>query len=261
MTTPPQVALVTGSSGGIGRAIALRLAEMGAAVAVVARLDARYPATPQDAVNEIISSGGRAVAFECDLSVAKERAGLVTRVEAELGGVDILVNNAAVSNFDYLASFKLSRLDLMLDVQVRTPLELAQAVLPGMKNRGRGWIVNVSSKAADHPTIPPVREGVSLNTVYGMCKAAVERFSTGLAAELYDDGIDVNALAPTYIVPTFGAKAFFDLAQRELESPDDMARATAALIRPLEARITGGVLYSQDVLASVGLRPAEVVLP
>ena len=91
----------------------------------------------------------------------------------------------------------------MFDVQVEAPFHLAQLVLPGDAGEGPGWILNISSIAARHPAMPPsgwARGG----TVYGMCKAALERFSTGLAAELYDDDIAVNALSPTKVVPTPG---------------------------------------------------------
>jgi NAD(P)-dependent dehydrogenase (short-subunit alcohol dehydrogenase family) len=89
----------------------------------------------------------------------------------------------------------------MFDVQVEAPFHLAQLVVPGMRQAGRGWILNISSVAARHPVIPPGPRAGRGGTVYGMCKAALERFSTGLAAELYADNIAVNALSPTRVVP------------------------------------------------------------
>jgi citronellol/citronellal dehydrogenase len=254
-----RVALVTGASGGIGRAIALRLAAAGLQVAVAARTDDRYPATIEETVDAIRALGGRAVPYECDLSLREDRLGLVPRVQADLGAVDVLVNNAAVSTMEAIETFPERRVTLMFNVQVRTALELSQAVIPGMRERGRGWIINITSAAARHPHPPASGVGVqaSRNTVYGMCKAAIERLSTGLAAELYDDGINVNALAPTHIVPTFGAKAFFDLSERTTEPPEDMADAIHHLVSPAAARITGQILYSQDVLQQAhGQEPA-----
>jgi NAD(P)-dependent dehydrogenase (short-subunit alcohol dehydrogenase family) len=131
-----RIALVTGSSGGIGRAIAGKLATNGMSVAVVARRDERYPATPQDTVDEIRAAGGHAVPFECDLSVIEDRAQLVPRVMSELGPIDVLVNNAMVSTFEATAEFRSSRLSLVLDVQVRAVVELCQAMLPAMRERG-----------------------------------------------------------------------------------------------------------------------------
>ena len=238
-----RVALVTGSSGGLGRSIAVRLAQGGATIAVTARRDARYPGTVEETKALIEQAGGTAVTYDCDLSVAEERAGLVSRVQQDLGDVDILVNNAAVSHMEPLSTFPMKRLDLMLDVQVRTPMVLAQGVIPGMRAKGRGWIVNITSPAAIHPE-PTGGLEWSRNTVYGMCKAAVERFTTGLAAELYDDGIDVNALAPRTMVKTFGAAAFFDVEQHETEPPELIAEAVAQLTDPDAERVTGGIFYT-----------------
>jgi citronellol/citronellal dehydrogenase len=256
------VALVTGASGGIGRAVSLRLAQDGFHVAAAARTDSRYPGTVEETVAAIESVGGRATAFECDLSVRDQRLDLVARVREQLGPVAALVNNAAVSTMEPVATFPERRMTLMFDVQVRAPFELSQQVLPDMVRAGAGSIVNVSSPAAWHPD-PGNGTGptVGRTTVYGMCKAALERFTTGLAAEVFDAGIDVNALAPTFIVPTFGAAAFFDVSSYEAEPPDAMADAVAYLVAPATPRTTGQILYSQDVLARAGYPTPRKVQP
>lgn len=248
-----RVALVTGASGGIGQAIAVRLGLAGLHVAVCARTDDRYPGNILDTVRMIEAGGGSAGAFECDLSVREQRLGLIGRVRELLGDVDVLVNNAAVSTMEPIADFRERRLTLMFDVQVRAPLELSQGVLPGMRRSGRGWIVNVTSIGARHREVPGggVGPDVGRGTVYGMCKAALERFSTGLAAEVYDDGIDVNALGPTDVVATPGARAFFDLSQYAIEPPEVMAEAVMRLCDPTAARRTGQILYSQDVAGAI----------
>lgn len=249
-----RVAIVTGSSGGIGRAVALRLAQAGIAVAVASRTDDRYPGTNAETVDLIRAVGGIAEAFECDLSKREDRLGLVARVTEKLGRVEILVNNAAVSTMEPLSTFPENRLTLMFDVQVRAPFELSQQVLPGMRAAGRGWIINVSSPAAFHPVAGEEADGnPGRTTVYGMCKIALERFSTGLAAEVYDEGIDVVALAPTAVVPTFGATAFFDVDKYDLEPPEVMAEAIAHLVDTDTQRVTGQILYSQSVLAGAGI--------
>src|SRR4051794_9926630 len=187
-----RVAIVTGASRGIGAAIAERLAADGAAIAVTARTQdpgqSRFPGTINETVDGIVAGGGRAIAVPADLSHAEDRAQLVYRAEQELGPVDILVNNAAVTWFEPVADFDPRHYDLMFEVQVRAPFELAQLVLPGMRERHRGWILNISSMAAVHPQGPPYQRRMG-GTVYGMCKAALERFTTGLASEVHNEGI------------------------------------------------------------------------
>jgi citronellol/citronellal dehydrogenase len=251
-----RVALVTGASRGIGAAIARRLAAEGAAVAVSARTategESRFAGTITGTVADIEAAGGTALAVRADLSRPDDRAALVRRVEAGLGPVDVLVNNAAVTWFTPVTEFSDKRFALMFEVQVTAPFDLARRVLPGMRQRGRGVILNISSRAAIHP--PPTRPGRG-GTVYGMCKAAVERFSTGLAAEVYADGIAVNALSPNRVVPTPGT-LFHHLTRDgdpDAEPPEVMAEAALALCRPSDPLLTGRIAYSQDLLAELGI--------
>ena len=134
--------------------------------------------------------------------------GWSTRPSTTLGSIDILVNNAAVTYYIPFTEFPEKRYRLMFEVQVRAPFELAQMVVPGMRERGAGWILNITSRAGIHPQGPPFMELYKRGfSVYGMVKAALDRFSTGLAAEVYDDGIAVNSLAPWDNVVTPGAGA------------------------------------------------------
>jgi citronellol/citronellal dehydrogenase len=144
----------------------------------------------------------------------------------------------------------------MFEVQVRAPFELAQLVLPGMRARSWGVIVNISSKGAIHPAGPPFAPGPG-TTVYGMVKAALERFTTGLAAEVHADNVRVNALSPTSIVPTPGAVHHNLLTperQRLAEPADVMASAALALVTDPPA-LTGRIAYSQQLLWELGLGP------
>ncbi|PXY23245.1 hypothetical protein BAY59_26515 [Prauserella coralliicola] len=251
--TAGRVALVTGSSGGIGKGIALRLAEAGVAVAVVARKDPKYPGTVEQTVDEIRAAGGKAEGFDCDLSVPEQRGALAGQVTGALGPVDILVNNAAVSVMRPVAEFSDKHFSLMFDVQVRAPFQLAQSVIPSMRERGRGWIINVSSGAANHPMPEAANAYSRTDTVYGMCKAAVERFSSGLAAELYDDRINVNAISPVNVVPSHGASVHPPAADYLVESPLVMGEAVRYLCDPSSPRITGRILQSQYVLLEAGI--------
>jgi citronellol/citronellal dehydrogenase len=147
---------------------------------------------------------------ECEGNISKsaDRRRMVDEAVEQLGPIDILVNNAAVTFYVPFDDFPEKRYNLMFEVQVRAPFELAQFVVPGMRERRQGWILNITSRAGVHPQGPPYldiyKRGFS---VYGMVKAALDRFTTGLAAEVYDDGIAVNSLAPWDNVMTPGAGA------------------------------------------------------
>ena len=251
-----KVAVVTGASRGIGAEIARRFGAAGAAVAVAARTTGAgtspLPGTIGETAEQIRAAGGTAVAIRADLSRPEDRERLVTETVAQLGPPDILVNNGAVTWLIPVMDFTTRRYELMFDVQVQAPFELAQMVVPGMREKGRGWILNISSGAARHPTFPP-SPGMRGGTVYGMVKAALERFSTGLAAELWDDNIAVNALSPSKAVPTPGT------IYHQLTTYDDpnaepasvMAEAALMLCSAEPKSLTGRIAYSQELLAEL----------
>ena len=254
-----KVAIVTGASRGIGAEIARRFGAEGAAVAVVARTteagQSPLDGTIGDTVAAIEEAGGTAAAIRADLSEPADRERLVAEAAERLGPADILVNNAAVTYFTRVEDFTPKRFQLMFDVQVQAAFHLSTLVLPPMRERGRGWILNISSRAALHPEIPPNAWGGRGGTVYGMCKAAIERFSTGLAAELYADNIAVNALSPTLVVPTPGTifHRLTSAGDENAEPPAVMAAAALALCSADPPTMTGRVTYSQELLAELGM--------
>jgi NAD(P)-dependent dehydrogenase (short-subunit alcohol dehydrogenase family) len=251
-----QVALVTGASRGIGETIARRFAAEGAAVAVSARTvtegDHLLSGSITSTMKSIEDTGGRAIAVAADLARPEDRRALVDSVERELGAIDVLVNNAAVTYFEPTETFSARHYALMFEVQVRAPFELAQLVLSGMRARKRGWILNISSGAARHPEGPPYGRRMVGGTVYGMCKAALERFTSGLAAEVYEDGIAVNALSPSGLVPTPGV-VYHGLNRGvpadALEPAEVMAEAALALCSGDPAALTGRITYARPLLA------------
>jgi citronellol/citronellal dehydrogenase len=254
-----RVAIVTGASRGIGAEIARRFAAEGAAVAVAARTTepgaSPLPGTIGETAGQIRAAGGTAVAIATDLSQPADRERLVEQATEQLGPPDILVSNAAVTYFARVEDFTPRRYALMFEVQVQAPFHLATLVLPGMREKGAGWILNISSGAARHPAIPPSAWAARGSTVYGMCKAALERFSTGLAAELYQDNIAVNALSPNRVVPTPGT-IFHRLTTADdpgAEPPAVMAEAALMLCHRDPTSLTGRVTYSQDLLAELGV--------
>ena len=264
-TMDGRVALVTGASRGIGNAIARRFAAEGAAVAVTARTvepgDSRFEGSITETVDQIESTGGSAVAVAADLARQDDRRRLVEEVTRQLGPVDVLVNNAAVTFFEPVAEFGERHYDLMFEVQVKAAFELAQLVLPGMVGRGSGWILNISSGAARHPQGPPYREGVGRGTVYGMCKAALERFTTGLAGEVSAAGVAVNVLSPAGIVATPGVvhhRLIPPGAEGSAEPVAVIAEAAHALCTGSPAALTGRVAYSATLLEELGITPSSL---
>jgi NAD(P)-dependent dehydrogenase (short-subunit alcohol dehydrogenase family) len=254
-----KVAIVTGASRGIGAAIAARFGAEGAAVAVAARTTeaagSPLPGTIGETAAAITAAGGTAVAIAADLRQPGDRERLVAEANRLLGPPDILVSNAAVTYFQRVEDFTPKRFDLMFDVQVAAPFELAQLVLPAMRAHGAGWILNISSIAARHPAMPPSGWATHGGTVYGMCKAALERFSTGLAAELYADNIAVNALSPNRVVPTPGT-LFHGLTSEDSadnEPPSVMAEAALNLCHRDPRSLTGRITYSRDLLEELSV--------
>ena len=261
MSLEGKVALVTGASRGIGEYVARRFAADGCAVAVSARTveegDHPLPGSISGTVGSITDAGGTAIAIAADLAKQEDRARLIETVERELGPIDVLVNNAAVTYFEPVDNFDERHFRLMFEVQVRAPFELAQRVLPGMRARHSGWILNISSGAARHPQGPPYpgRAGRG-GTVYGMCKAALERFTTGLAAEAYDDGIAVNVLSPSGLVATPGVlhHGLDRNVPKEMQEPVEwMAEASYALCTGDPATLTGRVTYAKPILDELGI--------
>ena len=255
-----KVVLITGASRGIGEAFAIRFARAGAAVGITARTvhegDHRFEGSLDSTVQAIRDAGGTAAASAGDLSSPEERERIHAELVSELGPIDVLVNNAAITFFAPVDGFDLRRWQLMFDVQVLAPFHLSQLVLPAMRESGEGWILNISSPAALHPQGPPYFSGGG--TVYGMCKAAIERFSTGLASEVYDDNIAVNSLAPTGLVVTPGVK-HHQLDQRiPVERHEDVsviAEAAFLLCSGEPRDLTGRICFSQELLAEFHITP------
>ncbi len=257
-----KVAVVTGASRGIGEAIALRFAAEGANVVVSARTlddgDHVLAGGINAVVQRIIGAGGEALPVRADLALPEDREQLIAGTREHFGSVDILVNNAAVTYYAPVRDFTDKRYRLMMEVQVRAPFHLAQLVLPEMIDRGSGWILNVSSHAAIHPKKDAGARG---GTVYGMCKAALERFTTGLASEVYDDNIGVNVISPG-LVATPGAvyHRLTEGAPEKMITPVEvMAEACLRLVHGDPRELTGRVTYAADVMKEFDLTPAELI--
>jgi citronellol/citronellal dehydrogenase len=258
-----QVVIVTGASRGIGKAIAVRFAAAGARVVCMARtLDegehATFEGSLHTTVRAIEAAGGQALALACDVSDYDSCERAVQQARSAFGPIDVLINNAALTYFVPVADFPVSKWLRSFAVNVHGPFFMSKLVLTDMLARKRGAIVNISSSAAIGPGRGPYKENVRRGrggTLYGAEKAALERFTQGLAAEVYDSGVSVTCLSPSLIVATPGV-----LHHKLVRSADDpnaepvQLMADAALLlatEPLDA-ITGRVTYSQQILKEFG---------
>jgi len=258
-----KVAIVTGASRGIGEFIAKLFAAEGAKVVCAARTlkegDHRFLTGSLAAtVSGIEAAGGTALAVQTDLSSEESCMQLVATARERFGPIDILVNNAAVSYFIPIKDMTTKQWDISWAVGPRAVFILSREVLPDMIERRSGAIVNISSSAGIGPGRGPYESGGSIafpSSKYGAEKAAIERFTQGLAEEVYQYGISVTALSPSQLVVTPGALYF-----RMASSPDDplaepsdmMARATLLLATEPLDKVTGRVTYSQAILKEFG---------
>jgi 3-oxoacyl-[acyl-carrier protein] reductase len=218
-----RVALVTGASRGIGRAIAFVLARAGAAVAVNYQQRA---AEAQQVVAGVTAEGGRAVACGADVSDAAAVRDMVRQVEERLGPVDILVNNAGIGVARALDDLTEADFDRTIAVNLKSAFLCTQAVLPGMRQRRWGRIVNISSGAARGSGIVGVH--------YNASKAGMEGLTRGYSTRVVRDGITVNAVAPSLIETDMIGASRAERAARvplgRLGTPEEVAQATLMVI-------------------------------
>lgn len=254
-----KVALVTGASRGIGRAIAQRFASAGATVVVAARtLGSPITGSPSgdagtlhETVDLIERAGGRALPLCVDLADRQARSALCDQVVELAGGLDILVNNAGTTLFAPSEVLDEALFDLTIDQYVRIPFFLAQAALPHMAQRGAGWIVNVGSVAAMRPL--DFRNRVTGDVVYAACKAALARMTQGLAAEYLSQDVAVNLVAPSTAIRTPGAAALIP-DDFPAEPVEYLAETALALAHRPASRLTGQLAYSMHFPLEQGLK-------
>ena len=256
LTCEGKVALVTGGSRGLGKGIAERLAAEGATVAITARTldpDPKYVGSLRETCDGIRAAGGTAVAIQADLSRTEDRERLMAEVTEQVGAPDILVNNAAVTFLRPLDEFPDKRARLMLEMHVLAPLHLTQMAIPAMRERKRGWVLMLTSLAGERIEGPPFAAfdrsaGFGL---YGTCKSALSRLAQSFAAELYDDGIAVNAASTTKPVRTPGAGRL-DLAKDDTEDIAYITETAFRLCTGDPATLTGRVAETQPFLRELG---------
>jgi NAD(P)-dependent dehydrogenase (short-subunit alcohol dehydrogenase family) len=246
-----RVALVTGASkGGTGTAIAIRLANEGADVAITARsVDGLEECRVQ-----IEAAGRHCVVLPADLGDPHgPRTELVARTEDALGPVDILVNSAAVGGYKPFENWTADELLRVMQVNVWAPWELMAQIVPGMRERGAGSIINLTSFAGELPPGPPYptnRPG-KVGSAYGASKAALNRLTVAVASECEGQGIAVNALTPQAAIATPALVAGGWINEVMFEPLDTMAEAALALATADPATLTGRIAYSLQLLVEL----------
>jgi NAD(P)-dependent dehydrogenase (short-subunit alcohol dehydrogenase family) len=259
-----KTALVTGSSRGIGRAIAQRLAAEGATVVVTARSyepsasiragsTLAVPGTIGETLQLIEKAGGEAFGVAADLEDSDQRDRLVDEVLDRTGRLDILVNNAGFADYAMVAEMGMDTFDRTVEHYLRTPFVLTHKAIPHMRNQKAGWIVNIGSVTGVAP-VRPYREynKTAGDVIYASCKAALHRFTQGVAAELVDDNIAVNCVGPSTAIRTPGAAQLIP-DTFPTEPVEYMAETVLAMCHLPAAERTGLVAFSLHYQWSRGL--------
>ena len=258
-----KVVIVTGASRGIGAEIARVFAAEGGKLVCAARTlhegDHPLEGSLETTVAEIRAAGGEATPAAVNISLPEECEKLVQTARNTYGPVDVLVNNAALTYFVPVKEYALNRWMRSWAVNFHAPFILSQLVLEEMIPRGGGSIVNISSGAAIGPGRGPYPEPEGIGgTCYGSQKAALERFTQGLAMEVYQYGVSVACVSPSQVVPTPGTvhhRLVTGMDDPRGEKPELMAKAALLLAtEPLDS-VTGRVTYSQLLLKEYGRIP------
>jgi len=248
-----RVALVTGASRGIGKAIATRLASEGASVVLNAsRMGAHgnLPGTLESAATDLQEAGYKAAAIAGDLSDPAARAGLIERASDFFGPVDILVNNAAAGIMKLPSETTSEDRSFMFELNVNAPVDLAQQAIPGMKEKGGGWILNIGSATSSNPELPyrDSKASAWIIGAYGATKAALDRYTEALAHELQEHEIFVNCMMPTSIVLTSGADYVRDIARANPDWVEPVEMMAEGALELCSGRHVGRVLTSREIV-------------
>jgi NAD(P)-dependent dehydrogenase (short-subunit alcohol dehydrogenase family) len=262
-----KIALITGGSRGMGQAFAQRFAAEGARVAVVGRDPERRNAALAGTLDETLelvrAVGGTAIAVRADIGdPAFDKRAIIEEVEKAFGqGPDILINVAAAPReFDLTGYKPFTEMPRewffrTVEVNVWAAWDLAKQIVPGMRRRGAGWILNISSNSAGprpRPTDETARDKRGGAALYGGSKAFLDRMATGAAQELYPDNIAVNNLSPTGAVATpLSTSVIGELPASAWEPIETMVEAALALCTGDPKVLTSRIAYSLPLLAEL----------
>lgn len=255
-------AVVTGASRGIGKAIATRLASAGAHVILAARSIDKptggFSGTVHDTAETIRGFGGTATPMALDVTDAKSREDFAGAVLDATGGVDILVNNAGTAIYRHIDDYDLSEIQRMIGMYYEGPVHLCNLLVPAMKAKGAGWILNLGSSSVIKLPQEPYEQHLGYfgyDALYSSLKSAVHRLTLGLAAELREHNIAVNLVAPVGAVYTPGLDNLdlgFGPDHPAAEIEEQIAEAALALVSRPPKELTGTIAWSYKFLDEIG---------
>lgn len=243
-----QVAIITGASRGIGKAIALRLAKEGCNIVVAAKTDEPHPTLPgtiHDTAREVEALGVQALPIKVNVREEAEVDAMVKRTLETFGRIDILINNAGAIFWSNVADHPVGRFDLIMDVNARAAFLCSRAVLPTMVAQKRGHIVMMS---------PPVSTTkLAGKGPYLLSKMGMTMLAHAIADENREDGVSACALWPVTIVESQASIHFQMGEAKDWRKPEILADATCAIVSAPADRYSGRALYDEDVLRESGV--------
>ena len=244
MSTRGKVTLITGASRGVGRALALGFAGQGAMVVAAARTMRALPGgpegSPEETVRQITDAGGRAVAIPFDVAHEGQVKALVERTLAEVGPIDVLINNAGILLEGPINRFDFAELDRVVAVNLRGTFLMCRHVLPGMIERRLGSVINITSRAAIQDSLESL--------AYGPSKAALDRFTLNLALDMRPYNIAVNSLGPDNLASALdpGGDPWKNRYGRVRLPPEELIPAASWLAQQDASTFTGHIVYRED---------------
>lgn len=247
---------ITGATRGIGKAIALRLAQAGANIVIAAKSVEENPklgGTIYTAAAEVEAAGGKALAIQCDIRFEDQIAAAVAQAVEHFGGIDVLINNASAINLSSIDSIDAKRYDLMQDINVRGTYLVSQFCIPHLRKATNPHILTLS------PPINLTEKWFVQHTAYTLSKYSMSLVAYGLAAELKKDKIGSNSLWPKTTIATaavnnlLGGEKLMQMSRK----PEIMADAAFAILQKPAAATTGQFFIDEDVLQQEGVTDFE----
>ncbi|MBI2890375.1 MAG: SDR family oxidoreductase [Nitrospirae bacterium] len=243
-----QVAIITGASRGIGKALALRFAREGAKVVVSSKTDEpdkKLPGTIHETVREIREGGGEALAVKVDVRDENQVEDMVRRTVETFGRIDILVNNAGAISLTDVLNTPMKKFDLVMGVNARAAYACSRAVLPHMIERRYGHILMMSP--------PMAGDRAPGKTAYMLSKFGMTFIAQSLAEEMRSNNIAVNALWPVTMIESQAVMHFWPDSREQWRKPEIMCDAAMLIVTRNPSDLTGRALLDEDVLREAGV--------